>query len=326
MTPLVPEDRGLLPLIRAWLCDVCAGRETETETAYTNKLNHLLVWCAGRDAATITADDMSAWRAWLIGRRVKRRGWQTVAGSLSPATIHTVITTVKMFFAWASDTGRLPANPAAGLRNIPLPPPEPKAISADTVQRLINAAALHGERCCERVRNVAIIAMLRDTGGRVGGLINARLPGLDLDSGRVFTREKGRRSRYLYLTPPTREALRAWLAVRHEYAPTDGALFVGRFGRGLGRGGIYSMLRRVALAANIPAPYNPHSFRHAFARDMLRDGVDLSRVSQMMGHSRITVTADYYARWADTELQADHAAHSPARQLTMPMIMGDVAG
>lgn len=307
-------------LTEMWLADVCAGKDNETPTAYRRKLRHLLIYFANRDPAAIVADDVAAWRRWLIDRRVKRRGAHTVSGSLSPTTVHTTIATVKMFFRWASDSGRLPANPATSLRNTPLPQPDPKAVSPDTVQRLLTAAAQHGDLCYERVRNVAIIAMLRDTGGRVGGLINARLSGVDLDAGRVWTREKGRKSRYLYLTPPTQEAVRAWLRVRHLYDPVEDALFVGRFGRGLGRGGIYSMMRRLALAENIPPPWNPHSFRHAFARDMLRSGCDLSRVSQMMGHSRITVTADYYARWADAELQADHAAHSPGLQLTLPKL------
>ena len=117
--------------------------------------------------------------------------------------------------------------------------------------------------------------------------------------------------------------LRLYVDLRPAYRPECDRLFLNRWGRPLGRGGVYSMLRHMAEHAKVTDRFNPHSFRHAFARDTLRAGLDLSRVSQLMGHSSVRVTSDYYARWADCELKEDHNRCSPGRNLKLPSILKD---
>lgn len=84
---------------------------------------------------------------------------------------------------------------------------------------------------------------------------------------------------------------------------------------GLTREGIYRVLGRLANVAGVRGRFNPHSFRHALARDSLRAGADLSQVSQLLGHKGVAVTADYYARWDDHELQAAHRRVSPGAKI-----------
>ena len=71
------------------------------------------------------------------------------------------------------------------------------------------------------------------------------------------------------------------------------------------------MLKRRAKQAGVKGHVNPHSFRHAFARDYILSGGDLATLSQLMGHSSILVTKKYYARFNVKELQEKHARHSP---------------
>jgi hypothetical protein len=66
---------------------------------------------------------------------------------------------------------------------LPTPPkPEPKAIATVTVDRMIATTDEVGEDW-EQARNLAIIYMLRDTNARIGGLVNAELGDLFLQSG-----------------------------------------------------------------------------------------------------------------------------------------------
>jgi integrase len=129
-----------------------------------------------------------------------------------------------------------------------------------------------------------------------------RLGDLELDRARALVREKGlggqRKSRAIHMKPVTVRAVRDWLAVRD----IDGKSVFGLSGNG-----IYQMMRRVAQRAGVTDRHNPHSFRHGFARGALDKGLDLASLSQLLGHSDVSITARFYARWADEELHTKHA-------------------
>jgi site-specific recombinase XerD len=93
-------------------------------------------------------------------------------------------------------------------------------------------------------------------------------------------------------------ALRSWLDVRD---------LPGRSVFGLKASGVYQVLERTARRGGVRGRWNPHAFRHGFARGLLDNGADLATVSQLMGHSDVSITVRFYARWSDEELHRKHA-------------------
>jgi integrase/recombinase XerD len=128
--------------------------------------------------------------------------------------------------------------------------------------------------------------------------------------------EKGDRARLAPFTETTAQAIRDWLQVRPE--GRGYWLFVGLANGSndcMSSHGLNAMLRRRAATAGIEGRVNPHAFRHAFARDFLMHGGDLASLADLLGHSSVTVTHDYYAVFAVHELQEKHARHSPIAQI-----------
>ena len=82
-------------------------------------------------------------------------------------------------------------------------------------------------------------------GGRISGLLSARLEDLDLEAGLLTVREKGNHERDLPLNDPTCDALRQWLEARSEMMPDSDYLFIGMHGKPLSRSGVYGMLDRL---------------------------------------------------------------------------------
>ena len=193
-----------------------------------------------------------------------------------------------------------------------LPDEPPKALSHDEMRRILQAAQKHP-------RDYALVLFLADTGCRVGGLCSLCLRDLDIERRRAVVREKGkggkRKARMVFFTGITAQALKEWLEVR---CPEPGVehVFVGLRGRSSGkpltRSGVYQILKRIARSTGVNR-FNPHAFRHAFARDLLQNGADLSTVSQLMGHRDVQVTARFYARWSDEELASSHERFSQNR-------------
>jgi len=58
------------------------------------------------------------------------------------------------------------------------------------------------------------------------------------------------------------------------------------------------LYRKVFAQAKIPTNGKlSHRFRHTFAVELLKAGVDIRKVSKALGHSSVTITERYYTRW-----------------------------
>jgi integrase/recombinase XerD len=62
----------------------------------------------------------------------------------------------------------------------------------------------------------------------------------------------------------------------------------------------------LAVRAGVGGRHNPHSFRHALARRLLKHHADMGTVSELLGHRDIETTHKFYARWSKTELNNRH--------------------
>lgn len=271
-----------------------------THTWYRQRLHSLVAQSGSTPLDQITIDSLRQWRATLLAQRQRWADHPTrpaLAGPLSSATLHDSLRAVKRLFRWLVSEGHLTANPTTRLKLATAPKEPPKAISEEDLTRLLIAAAASG------ARDLALVAFIADTACRCAGAAGARLSELDTNRRTAIVREKGKKARTVFFGPETARALRAWLSVRPT-DPTDALFLRLRGGGPLTPIGVYQVFKRLARAAGLQQRFNPHSLRHAYARRALQAGADLATVSEIMGHTDIAVTATFYARWADNELQA----------------------
>jgi site-specific recombinase XerD len=66
--------------------------------------------------------------------------------------------------------------------------------------------------------------------------------------------------------------------------------FVSRRHRALSRGAIYERVRSTARRARIAKVVSPHRLRHTFATDLVRAGIGLVTIRDLLGHHLITST------------------------------------
>lgn len=237
---------------------------------------------ANKDIASITTNDLREIYTGLLHK-----------GTYSPHTLHGFIRAWRRLFRWIYREGHIPTNPADRLRFPPLPQEPPKGINDNDLPKLLAA--------CKNDQHRALILFLADTGARLGGVLRLRREDLDIASRRALVREKGNKARYVYFGEATVTALQKWLNSRTD---DDPRVFL------LGADGVRSMLKRCARRAGLSGRWNPHAFRHGFARRILANGGNLAQVSQLMGHSTIYVTAQFYGRFATKELQEFHSRYN----------------
>ena len=79
---------------------------------------------------------------------------------------------------------------------------------------------------------------------------------------------------------------------------------------GLTVSGVYQAIERIAEKVGVTSDWNPHNWRHGSARGMIKQGASLSEVSQLLGHSTVTVTGDFYGIFSEEELHESHKSYS----------------
>jgi site-specific recombinase XerD len=259
-----------------------------TVTWYRQRLAGLEARLGRKGIDRVKVSDLRLWRA-ALGRRKKLSVW----------TVHGHVRAARRLFAWLVDEGRLKISPAKRLE-LPRLTYEPrKGIEFHDMLKMIEAAR-------ERPRDYALVLFLADSAARCGGVANLTVEDLELSRGRAMVHEKGSKARPVYLRPRACAALRDYIGGRR-----SGPVFLSRWtGEGLKTGGIYQALERLAVCAGVTQRWNPHNWRHGAARGMLRRGANLAQVSQILGHSDVSVTVKFYGSFVDDELKAAHARYS----------------
>ncbi len=156
-------------------------------------------------------------------------------------------------------------------------------------------------------RDKAILLSLLDTGARAIEFLSINLNDYNYITGEILIREgKGGKYRSVFLGKKSRRTTRAYLRLRQD---DNSAMWVLRSGERLTYSGLRQIVRRRAIRAGIITP-SLHSFRRAFALNMLRAGIDIYSLQKLMGHADLQVLQRYLAQTTEDIKQA-HQLGSP---------------
>lgn len=145
-------------------------------------------------------------------------------------------------------------------------------------------------------RDLAIIALGVGTGMRVGALTQINVEDVDFKNNTIHVIEKGDKERYLQFGTNTRNILSAWLIDRQTYfsdADTN-ALFISQWRQRLTVEGVRKFMKKYADGIN-GKHITPHKMRSSAATNMVKSGVDIQTVANILGHQSVTTTQRYAA-------------------------------
>jgi site-specific recombinase XerD len=117
--------------------------------------------------------------------------------------------------------------------------------------------------------------------------------------------------------PNADDALCRWLDMRRELAGRNGwkngKLFCTLDGTPVSDDYVRMLLRRLAAKAGIEKRVHPHGFRHSFAVELEAEGVPVTVISKLLGHSSIAVTSRYLDHLSNAAaIEALEAVELPA--------------
>ena len=170
----------------------------------------------------------------------------------------------------------------------------PDTLSLEEIDLLIAAIDLSHP---QGNRNKTILETLYSCGLRVTELVTLQISDLFFNEGFIRVIGKGNKQRFIPIPLETQNLIDSYIENDRNEIPVqkkfEDTLFLNRRGRQLTRVMIFTIIKDLAVTANIDKKISPHTFRHSFATHLLEHGADLRAIQQMLGHESITTTEIY---------------------------------
>lgn len=190
----------------------------------------------------------------------------------------------------------------------------PTILSIEEVDMLLNS--LTNDTPIES-RNKAMIELAYASGLRVSELVGLTLSDLHLDAGFVQVHGKGNKERIVPVGEIAIDSLnnyinndRMKLVKKH----TDVLFINGRDGGQISRQGFFLIIKEKVKACGINKEISPHKLRHSFASHLLKNGVDLRLIQELLGHENIATTERYTHIQNDDLVKTYEFAHPRAKK------------
>ena len=294
------------------------GLSGNTVKAYGTDVRECLHALASRgiaDLRQVTTDDLRGWMAFETRDHAR-------------SSMARKVVSVRSFFAWAHEHGRIEADPAAVLMTPKLPDTLPSVLTEAQAERLMDRvdddASLHaassqryetrhdemprldsahrGEGMSQRdevvaLRDAAMLELLYATGLRVTELVTLTIENMNLQQGVVRVIGKGNKERIV----PMGEEAAFWVRQFVLYGrpillngQSSDVVFPSQRAQQMTRQTFWHRIKHYAVLAEIDTDaLSPHVLRHAFATHLVNHGADLRVVQMLLGHSDLSTTQIY---------------------------------
>lgn len=283
----MPGEAKRVDAAIALFLDSKRGEHLAENTLYKHKLtlSRLQAFCDAKDilyVKNITLHHLTSWRA----------NWTFV----SPLAQRNEQERVKGFFKYCYASGLIPANPTAQLPSIQVKADEAsrvKILEPKEYAKVLAAVGKSGLQPHNAARVKACMQLQRWSGLSLVDAVCLSKDELQ-QAGKVFrVRTKRRKT-----GTPINNVIPGWLGKELLKVKNGNPTYFFISGEATPKGAVSTidkMYRRVFETAGIAG--TSHMFRHTFSVELLKAGVDIRKVSRALGHSSVTITEKYYAKW-----------------------------
>lgn len=249
----------------------------------------------------------------LLDTRTIRRGFGARAAGSSVATMSRTHSAWTAFFAFLRSEQLVDHNP---MEVIPRAKAGTQAVRSINVEglvgKLLRAAATSTAKSAWPTRDVAILALLAQTGLRLAELTGLTIGALTGEPGawQVTVLGKGRKVRTVPVTDGVRALIDTYLTERGErfpehrladhrtlllVKPSTGAPITARQVQYL----VERIYAEAGVRSSVPEGALVHALRHTFAMDLLGHGADIVELQTLLGHASLNTTRRYLSAQPD---------------------------
>lgn len=238
---------------------------------------------------------------------------------LSKRSIARALSAVRSFYRWMHREDIVRTNPARSVTAPRFDKRLPGHLDRREIETVLQAAHTRaaGGRYTD-VRTLAMIELFYSCGLRLAELAGINRTDLDLLTGQVKVRGKGRKERIVPVGRAAQLALRNYESRREEVvARAEGAVdrdafFLSDRGKRIDVRSIQRSVVRWLQSVDEGRGLSTHSLRHTFATHLLDAGADLRAVQELLGHASVSTTQIYTHTSVERLKQVHRRAHPRA--------------
>ena len=219
-----------------------------------------------------------------------------------PSYINDLLKAVKCMCGYASREGYKSELITKRVKNVKEPKVLIHTFSDDEIVRMLKY--FDGEDYLS-IRKRLMLMMMFDTGLRISEIINLKPEQIRDGYFNIFG--KGRKERVV----PQNAIVSKWMMkynrvrnVYFEFKKVEGYYFLSKNGRRLTEEAVCKFMKRVAkdVGVNPLVRVSPHTCRHSFAHQSLKNGLDLYSLSRLLGHESVSITQRYLEAIRDDQI------------------------
>jgi integrase/recombinase XerC/integrase/recombinase XerD len=299
-------------------------RRNVTDTDFTSAIDIFKTYCQSRN---LSQNTISYYGYCLLAftRYVDRNNPGLTLDDISTQTIRAFLldqtqrnsastachchTTLCVFFSFLVSDGFIECSPMGGVDK---PKRRQAIINTFTLQQVEAILKTCGNDFLG-LRDRAMIIIMIDCGLRVSELLGLCLDDVSWAEHTFRVIGKGNKERVVPFGNTTATTLTRYISRRGKLKASR--VFVNCYGEPISRYSVRELIGRKGIKAGITGVRcSPHTFRHTFAVQYLRNGGDVFSLQKLLGHTDLSMTRKY-AELSQTDVQEKHKLYSPADRL-----------
>lgn len=227
---------------------------------------------------------------------------------LNAYSINRMLSVLRSYFKYLIEMDYVCPLPPDVIKMIKTIRKKPQVAELDELVKLIEFPSKVEKDKRIAFRNRAMLEVLFSTGMRISELVNLRIDKID-KGGRIFILGKGKKERFVYLTPRAFKFLKTYLDTRTDdspfaFIPYRGANSSQIKDKKISTNYLQAKIKRYREILGVNVPTSAHSLRHGFATYLAEAGASPAAIQVLLGHESLDTTtryvhaSDLYARKA----------------------------
>lgn len=264
----------------------------------------------------ITKKDINYYKAYLTSIDRNTANNNKGQKKLSSFSINRMLSALRSYFKFLVDMDYPSPIPPEAIKLIKNERKHPQIAELAEMIRLIESPADLEDNKIIAIRNQSMLETLFSTGMRISELLSLKKNQID-SSGRVFITGKGKKQRFVYLTPRAYGAILKYLDQRSD---DSAALFIPYRGKncslknkGISTNYLQYKIKEYRERLKINLPISAHSLRHGFATYMAEQGANPAALQHLLGHESLNTTTRY-VHASDRYAEKTHRKFHPLKK------------
>ncbi|MDR0818697.1 MAG: tyrosine-type recombinase/integrase [Oscillospiraceae bacterium] len=257
--------------------------------------------------AAVNKVELTGFSSFLRRDRVLHPRDKNSKVGVNDKTLYRKMSVIRSFFKYLTvKTGKLKSNPVEDWDMPKRKGTLPKYLTLEESVRLLeNVGGRH------KARDYCILTIFLNCGLRISELVGLDLQDIRSDHLRVLG--KGNKERIVYINDATADAINAYLLERPALGDNLKALFLSQQHQRISRSAVHLLVKKhIGEASLSEREYSSHKLRHTAATLMLKNGVDVRVLQELLGHEHLNTT-QIYTHVENADLKSAAAAHPLAK-------------